>query len=73
MEDRTEIVAYRGSSKSAPKNTLAVVEKAISDGAHWVEIDVQRTADSQIVVIHVTTGLLILGESQHADPKTDGK
>jgi glycerophosphoryl diester phosphodiesterase len=52
LEDRTRIVAHRGASGAAPENTLAAVEQAISDGAHWVEIDVQRTADDQVVVIH---------------------
>ncbi len=52
IEDRTEVVAHRGASASAPENTLAAVELAISEGAHWVEIDVQRTADNQVVVVH---------------------
>ena len=52
LEDRTEITAHRGASRSAPENTLASVERAIKDGAHWVEIDVQRTADNEVVVIH---------------------
>ncbi len=52
IEDRTEITAHRGASRAAPENTLASVKRAIKDGAHWVEIDVQRTADDEIVVIH---------------------
>ena len=52
LEDRTEVAAHRGASNAAPENTLAAVERAIRDGAHWVEIDVQRTADGQVVVVH---------------------
>jgi len=52
IEDRTEIVAHRGASGSAPENTISAVKQAISDGAHWVEIDVQRTADDRVVVVH---------------------
>ncbi len=52
LQDRTEITAHRGASKAAPENTLASVRQAISDGAHWVEIDVQRTRDDEVVVIH---------------------
>lgn len=52
INDRTQIVAHRGASGTTPENTLAAVEQAIADGAHWVEIDVQRTADDQVVVIH---------------------
>lgn len=52
LDDRTQIVAHRGASGTAPENTLAAVDQSIVDGAHWVEIDVQRTTDDQVVVIH---------------------
>jgi glycerophosphoryl diester phosphodiesterase len=52
LEDHTEIMAHRGASAAAPENTLAAVERAIADGADWVEIDVQETADGEVVVIH---------------------
>jgi glycerophosphoryl diester phosphodiesterase len=52
IEDRTEIVAHRGASGSAPENTMSAIEHAISGGAHWVEIDVQRSADDRVVVVH---------------------
>lgn len=52
LETRTEIMAHRGASAAAPENTLAAIERAIESGAHWVEIDVQETADGRIVVIH---------------------
>ena len=52
LEDDTEITAHRGASASAPENTLAAVRQAIEDKADWVEIDVQETADGQVVVFH---------------------
>jgi len=52
MEDRTEVMAHRGASGSAPENTLAAIRAAIDAGADWVEIDVQETADGEIVLIH---------------------
>ena len=52
LQDRTAIVAHRGASAAAPENTLTAIVRAIADGAHWVEIDVQRTADDAVVVIH---------------------
>ncbi len=52
LEDKVEVVGHRGSSASAPENTLASVRQAISDGADWVEIDVQETADGEVVVFH---------------------
>ena len=52
VEDRTEITAHRGASKDAPENTMAAVLRAIEDGADWVEIDVQETADGEVVLMH---------------------
>jgi len=51
-EDRVQIMAHRGSSAAAPENTLASVKQAIVDRADFVEIDVQETADGQVVVFH---------------------
>jgi glycerophosphoryl diester phosphodiesterase len=62
LEDRTEIMAHRGASAAAPENTMAAIEKAIADGAHWVEIDVQRTNDDQVVVVHDRDLMKIGGE-----------
>ena len=52
LEDKVRIIAHRGSSKAAPENTLAAVQQAIEDGTDWIEIDVQETADGQVVVFH---------------------
>jgi glycerophosphoryl diester phosphodiesterase len=51
-EDNTQIIAHRGASADAPENTLAAMELAIHQGADWVEIDVQETAEGEVVVIH---------------------
>jgi glycerophosphoryl diester phosphodiesterase len=51
-EDRVEIIAHRGASGTRPENTLIAFEQAIQDGADWIELDVQETADGQIVVLH---------------------
>ncbi len=63
MEDRTEIMAHRGASGRAPENTLAAIQAAIEDGADWVEIDVQETADGAVVVIHDRDLKKIAGEA----------
>jgi glycerophosphoryl diester phosphodiesterase len=52
LEDETEITAHRGASADAPENTMAAVNAAIKQGADWVEIDVQETADGHVVVFH---------------------
>ncbi|MFF3708252.1 glycerophosphodiester phosphodiesterase [Streptomyces phaeochromogenes] len=50
--DRTQVIAHRGASAYAPENTLAAIDKADDLGFRWVENDVQRTKDGQLVVIH---------------------
>lgn len=47
-----DVIAHRGSSGVAPENTLAAVEKAIEQRANWFEIDIQRTADGELVLMH---------------------
>ncbi|MCL3861505.1 glycerophosphodiester phosphodiesterase family protein [Actinotalea sp. K2] len=51
----TLVVAHRGNSSVAPQNTLAAFEAAWRAGAGAIEIDVQLTADGQVVVIHDET------------------
>lgn len=51
-EPVVRIIAHRGSAYYAPENTLAAVHKGILLGAHHVEIDVQLTADDQVIVLH---------------------
>ncbi|MGW2748344.1 glycerophosphodiester phosphodiesterase [Streptomyces sp. NPDC001450] len=46
------VIAHRGASAYAPENTLASIDKAAQLGFSWVENDVQRTKDGQLVVIH---------------------
>jgi glycerophosphoryl diester phosphodiesterase len=52
FETAAEVLAHRGASAAAPENTIAAIRGAIDAGAQWVEIDVQESADGQIVVIH---------------------
>ncbi|MGW3204961.1 glycerophosphodiester phosphodiesterase [Streptomyces sp. NPDC001135] len=46
------VIAHRGASAYAPENTLASIDKAAQLGFSWVENDVQRTKDGELVVIH---------------------
>jgi glycerophosphoryl diester phosphodiesterase len=61
FEDHAVVIAHRGSSKAAPENTLAAVEKAIEEKADWVEIDAQETADDQVVVFHDSDFMKLAG------------
>ncbi|MFC7261601.1 glycerophosphodiester phosphodiesterase [Streptomyces lutosisoli] len=49
------IVSHRGASAYAPENTLAAIDKAAAMGFPWVENDVQRTKDGELVVLHDAT------------------
>lgn len=51
----TQIWAHRGASAAAPENTLAAFDLAVRKGAQGVELDVQRSADGVVVVIHDET------------------
>lgn len=45
-------VAHRGASARAPENTLAAVRLAADLGADMVEVDLQRTRDGALVLLH---------------------
>jgi glycerophosphoryl diester phosphodiesterase len=49
------IIAHRGDSASRPENTLASCKQAVGVGADFIEVDVQLTADGQVVVLHDVT------------------
>jgi glycerophosphoryl diester phosphodiesterase len=51
-DDDVEIIAHRGAAGDRPENTMASIHKALDDGADWIEIDVQETADNQVIVVH---------------------
>ncbi|MFI9583049.1 glycerophosphodiester phosphodiesterase [Streptomyces sp. NPDC052236] len=46
------VFAHRGASAYAPENTLAAIDLADDMGFAWVENDVQRTKDGELVVVH---------------------
>lgn len=60
---KTQVTAHRGFSSVAPENTLYAFESAVETGADYIELDVQLTADEQLVVFH----------DKAIDRTTDGK
>ena len=57
-----EVTAHRGYSSAYPENTIPAFKGAIQVGADWAELDVQQTADGEVIVMHDsnlkrTTGL----------------
>jgi len=47
-----EVTAHRGASSRAPENSLAAFRAALDAQATYAELDVQRTRDAQVVVLH---------------------
>jgi glycerophosphoryl diester phosphodiesterase len=46
------IIAHRGSSATAPENTLAAFRLAAEQHSDFIELDVQESADGQVLVVH---------------------
>src|SRR3954452_2723248 len=61
------IVAHRGAWHGAPENSLASIEKAIAVGADIVEIDVRKSADGELFLMHDDTLLRMAGIDRDAE------
>ncbi|MBK34299.1 MAG: hypothetical protein CME26_02065 [Gemmatimonadetes bacterium] len=48
-------IAHRGFSAQYPENTILSFQKALELGVTWIELDLQTTADDQLVVMHDAT------------------
>lgn len=51
----TAVIAHRGASAEAPENSLEALELGMRLGAAAIELDVRRTADGALLVIHDPT------------------
>lgn len=52
IDDEVIVIGHRGAPLAAPENSLSSMRAAIDAGTDWVEIDVQETADGEVVVFH---------------------
>jgi len=59
--DSAIVIAHRGASGRAPENTLQAIQLAVDDGADWTEIDVQETADGEVIVFHDSDFMKLAG------------
>lgn len=46
------VTAHRGNSIEQPENTLLAFKSALEMGVGWLELDIHKTLDGKIVVIH---------------------
>jgi glycerophosphoryl diester phosphodiesterase len=67
---RCAVVAHRGAWHGAPENSLAAIENAIRVGADIVEIDVRKSADGQLFLMHDDTLLRMAGIDREAESLT---
>jgi glycerophosphoryl diester phosphodiesterase len=56
------VIAHRGASLTAPENTLAAFRLAAEQAADFVELDVQESADGEVLVVH-DSDLMKVGRS----------
>lgn len=50
--DKVLVVAHRGDWRYAPENSIAAIEHSIAVGVDVVELDLQMTKDSVLIVMH---------------------
>ncbi|MDI9470712.1 MAG: glycerophosphodiester phosphodiesterase family protein [Bacillota bacterium] len=60
---RSMIWAHRGASHAEPENTMPAFVAALEAGADGMEIDVQLSADGEVVIIHDENTLRVAGEA----------
>ena len=49
------VVAHRADWRYAPENSIAAIERSIRQGVDVVEIDIQKTKDGEIILMHDKT------------------
>jgi glycerophosphoryl diester phosphodiesterase len=49
------VIAHRGGADLAPENTMTAFQNAIDVGADWMEFDIHRTSDGELVIMHDDT------------------
>ena len=54
-QGRVLVIAHRGGSGLAPENTLAAMAMALEQGADVLHVDVRRTRDGALVLVHDAT------------------
>jgi glycerophosphoryl diester phosphodiesterase len=55
------LYGHRGSSAVLPENTMEAFQQALDDGANALELDVHRTIDGHLVVVHDPDGVRTAG------------
>jgi glycerophosphoryl diester phosphodiesterase len=46
------VIAHRGASAVEPEHTFLAYDQALDDGADYIEIDLRKTADGELIAMH---------------------
>ncbi len=63
IQAQTSVIAHRGSSFTAPENTVAAAKLAWEQGADAVELDIYLSTDNRIIVMHDSNTNRTTGQS----------
>ena len=53
--DKPRVIGHRGAAGEAPENTLFSFQRAVQDGARFIELDVRGSRDGEVVAMHDAT------------------
>jgi len=70
LHENVAITAHRGASAVAPENSMAAFRAAMEAGATYAELDVQRTRDGAVVVVHDGDLLRLAGDPRKVGAMT---
>jgi glycerophosphoryl diester phosphodiesterase len=70
LHTNVQVTAHRGASINNPENTMASFRAALAADADYIELDVQRTSDKVIVVVHDGDLLRLGGDPRKVDALT---
>jgi glycerophosphoryl diester phosphodiesterase len=73
LHEDVAITAHRGASAAAPENSMAAFRAAMEAGATYAELDVQRTRDGRLVVVHDGDLLRMAGDPRRVADLTAGE
>ena len=55
MESEFYLIGHRGTRTDVDENSLMAFEKAVEVGANFIELDVRKSKDDEIIVLHDST------------------
>ncbi|MFQ5683815.1 MAG: glycerophosphodiester phosphodiesterase [Candidatus Binatia bacterium] len=54
-DEKPRVFGHRGAMGEAPENTLPSFQRALEDGAQYIELDVRSSKEGEVVIMHDST------------------